>query len=55
MGHLLGSHVSDVRQRDEELQGDVFGPPKVSRQRAGCQTGKFNHYLNSERTQLMLG
>lgn len=30
MGHLLGSHVSDVRQRDEELQGDVFGTPKVS-------------------------
>lgn len=30
MGHLLGSHVSDVRQRDKELQGDVFGTPKVS-------------------------
>lgn len=55
MGHLLGSHVSDVRQRVEELQGDVFGTPKVSRHRAGSQTGKFNHYLNSELTQLMLG
>lgn len=49
MGHLLVLHVSDVRQRDEELlQGDVFGTSKVSRHRAGRQTGKFNHYLNSE-------
>lgn len=55
MGHLLGSYVSDVRQRDEELQGDVFGTPTVSLHRAGRQTGKFNHYLNSELTQLMLG